>query len=74
MARWNVDEQPLDLALGYRLQVIGDRIHVPVRRECVRGLRHRPRIADEVAKLQPPLLPVLLAACALGVGQRQGFL
>jgi hypothetical protein len=64
-----LDEQSLDLAFGYRLQVIGDRIHVPVRRECVGGLDHRPRILDEVAKLQPPFYQhhCLIPACFTGV-------
>ena len=50
-ARRHVDQQPVDLAGGHRLEVLGDRVDVPAVDVGRAGLDHRPGAADEVDEL-----------------------
>jgi hypothetical protein len=50
VARWDVDDEPLKLSSRYRLEVLADRLDVPVRDERRAGLEHGPRLLDEHAE------------------------
>ena len=58
----DVDDQARELSSGYGLEVVTDRIDVPVRDELGARLEHRPRLANEGRQAAPGALGAQLVA------------